>query len=72
MRATPELAKENGMSEKRGDTTSAQAKWLEYFKVPGVDNKALLESQRRNIEALTRATEVATDGRLPSTGANRK
>ena len=30
--------------------------------MPGVDTKALLESQRRNIEALTRATEVATDG----------
>ena len=50
------------MSENRGDPASAQAKWLEYFKVPGVDTKALLESQRRNIEALTRATEVATDG----------
>jgi phasin family protein len=50
------------MSEDRGDPASAQAKWLEYFKVPGVDTKALLESQRRNIEALTRATEVATEG----------
>jgi phasin family protein len=30
--------------------------------VPGVDTKALLESHDRNIEALTRATEVATEG----------
>jgi len=40
--------------------------------VPGVDTKALLESDDRNIEALTRATEVAIEGRLPYTGANRK
>ena len=30
--------------------------------MPGVDTKALLESHYRNIEALTRATEVATEG----------
>ena len=30
--------------------------------MPGVDTKALLESHDRNIEALTRATEVATEG----------
>ena len=48
---TYELAKENGMSENHGDPASAQAKWLEYFKVPGVDTKALLESHDRNIGA---------------------
>ena len=30
--------------------------------MPGVDTEALLESHDRNIEALTRATEVATEG----------
>ena len=49
------------MSENRGDPASAQAKWLEYFKVPGVNTKALLESHDRNIEALTRAIEVAIE-----------
>ena len=32
------------------------------FKLPGVDTKALIESQRRNIEAFTKANQVAFEG----------
>ncbi|MEE9210716.1 MAG: phasin family protein [Kiloniellales bacterium] len=32
------------------------------FKFPGVDTTALIESQRRNIEAITKANQVAFEG----------
>lgn len=38
------------------------SKYAEQFKVPGVDSKALIESQRRNFEAMTRANQVALEG----------
>ncbi|MFQ5775468.1 MAG: phasin family protein [Kiloniellaceae bacterium] len=37
-------------------------KLTEQFKLPGVDSKALIESQRRNIEAVTQANRVALEG----------
>ena len=37
-------------------------KLLEGFHLPGLDVKALLESQRKNVEALTHATQVAAQG----------
>jgi len=37
-------------------------KVTEQFKVPGFDASALIESQRRNIEALTEINRVAFDG----------
>ena len=37
-------------------------KMLEKFHVPGLDVKALMESQRKNMEALTHATQVAAQG----------
>lgn len=37
-------------------------KFAEQFKLPGVDSKALMETQRRNIEAVTRANRLAVEG----------
>jgi phasin family protein len=37
-------------------------KFAEQFKLPGVDTKALMESQRRNVEAVTKANQVAFEG----------
>lgn len=37
-------------------------KVAEQFKVPGLDSNALVESQRRNIEALAEINRVAFDG----------
>ncbi len=37
-------------------------KFAEQFKVPGVDTKALIESQRKNVEAMTTANRVALEG----------
>ncbi len=37
-------------------------KVAEQFKFPGVDTTALIESQRRNIEAITKANQVAFEG----------
>ncbi len=37
-------------------------KFAEQFKFPGVDTTALIESQQRNIEALTKANQVAFAG----------
>lgn len=37
-------------------------KYAEQFQVPGVDTSALLETQRRNIEAVTQANRVAFEG----------
>lgn len=37
-------------------------KVTEQFKVPGVDSNALVESQRRNMEALAEINRVAFDG----------
>jgi len=34
----------------------------EQFKFPGVDTSALIESQQRNIEAVTKANQVAFEG----------
>ena len=38
------------------------SKLLAEYKVPGVDMEAVLEAQRRNIEALTAANQVAFEG----------
>ncbi len=38
------------------------ASLLERFQFPGVDLAAILESQRKNVEALTRATQLAAEG----------
>lgn len=37
-------------------------KMMADFKVPGVDMESVLESQRRNIEALTSANQLAAEG----------
>lgn len=37
-------------------------KMMADFKVPGVDMDAVLQSQRRNIEALTAANQLAVEG----------
>ena len=37
-------------------------KFAEQFKFPGVDTTALIESQQRNIEAVTKANQVAFAG----------
>ena len=37
-------------------------KMMADFKVPGVDMDAMLQSQRKNIEALTAANQLAMDG----------
>ncbi len=42
---------------------------LERFQFPGVDLGAMLESQRKNVEALTRATQLAAEG---ATAVSRK
>ena len=38
------------------------SKFAEQFKMPGVDSKALIESQRKNVEAMTQANRVALEG----------
>ena len=38
------------------------SKFAEQFKVPGVDSKALIETQRKNVEAVTQANRVALEG----------
>lgn len=35
---------------------------MSEFRVPGLDTEALLNAQRRNIEALTRANQLAAEG----------
>jgi phasin family protein len=37
-------------------------KLAEQFKFPGVDSEALIENQRRNLEAVTKANQVAFEG----------
>ena len=37
-------------------------KLTEQFKMPGVDSKALIESQRKNVEAVTTANKLALEG----------
>ncbi len=37
-------------------------KLAEQFKFPGVDSKLLIETQRRNMEAVTKANQVAFEG----------
>ena len=37
-------------------------KFAEQFKIPGVDSEALVENQRRNLEAVTKANQVAFAG----------
>ena len=39
-----------------------QFKFAEPFKFPGVDSEALMENQRRNLEAVTKANKVAFEG----------
>jgi phasin family protein len=41
--------------------TEQFTKLLEAFKFPGVDMTAVLESQQKNIEALAKATQIATE-----------
>ena len=38
------------------------SKFAEQFKMPGVDSKALIEAQRKNVEAVTQANRVALEG----------
>ncbi len=38
------------------------SKMAEQFKMPGVDSKALMESQRKNVEAVTAANKLALEG----------
>jgi phasin family protein len=42
--------------------TEQFTKLLDAFKIPGVDMTAVLESQQKNIEALAKATQIATEG----------
>ncbi len=35
---------------------------VDSFKIPGVDSEALIENQRRNLEAVTKANQVAFEG----------
>ncbi len=35
---------------------------MERFQIPGVDVRALIENQRKDLDALARATQVATEG----------
>jgi phasin family protein len=35
---------------------------MERLQIPGVDVRALIENQRKNLDALTKATQVATEG----------
>jgi phasin family protein len=37
-------------------------KFAEQFKLPGVDTTALIESQQRNVEAMTKVNQIAFDG----------
>ena len=37
-------------------------KFAEQFGLPGVDSKVLIENQRRNVEAFTKANQVAFEG----------
>jgi phasin family protein len=37
-------------------------KFAEQFRFPGVDSKTLIETQRRNMEAVTKANQVAFEG----------
>lgn len=37
-------------------------KYAEQFRMPNVDSKALIETQRKNIEAMTQANRVAFEG----------
>ncbi len=39
-----------------------QFKFAEPFKFPGIDSEALIENQRRNLEAVTKANQVAFEG----------
>jgi phasin family protein len=38
------------------------AKMMENFKVPGVDIQAVIEDQRKNIDAMTKAMRIASEG----------
>jgi len=38
------------------------SKYMQQFQVPGVDTKALVDAQRKNIEAMTQANRVAFEG----------
>jgi phasin family protein len=44
------------------DFTKVTEQFTEQFKVPGVDTKALAESQKRNMETLAEINRVAFDG----------
>lgn len=47
-----------------GSGTEQITKILESFCVPGLDVKALMDSQRKNMEALAQATQVAAQGSM--------
>lgn len=38
------------------------SKYMQQFQVPGLDTKALVDAQRKNIEAMTQANRVAFEG----------
>lgn len=38
------------------------SKYAQQFQVPGVDTKALVEAQRKNVEAMTQANRIAFEG----------
>lgn len=42
--------------------TEQFAQMMERFRIPGVDVRALVENQRKNLDALAKATQVATEG----------
>jgi phasin family protein len=37
-------------------------KYMEHFQMPGLDNKALMEAHRKNLDAVTQANRVAFEG----------
>ena len=45
-----------------GSGSEQFTKILESFRVPGLDVKAIMDSQRKNMEALAQATRVAAQG----------
>jgi phasin family protein len=60
------MARQSKSTPASNPTTESVAgqisKMMESFKLPGVDMTALVESQKKNIAALTQATQIATEG----------
>src|SRR5262245_32493118 len=66
MQSPPGDNEEDAMAK---DTESAlqamreqTAKMMENFKIPGVDVQALIEDQRKNIDAVAKAMRIASEG----------